>query len=67
MQTVKALVEQATNPLWIEPEASVLHNVWSNLEFLGIFDEDDHPRYEEIVEKAAARLTSMGLCVTIDE
>lgn len=38
------------NPDWIEPEASMLHNLWSNLEHLGLYQ--DNPRYDKIIELA---------------
>ena len=60
MKDVKAIVEQATNPLWVEPSASVEFNVDSNLEFLGIYDDD--PLYPELFEKSVARLTELGIC-----
>jgi hypothetical protein len=38
------------NPGWWEPECSVLHNLWSNLEFVGM--SESNPRYDSIIELA---------------
>jgi hypothetical protein len=58
----KDIVEQVTNPLWIEPTASVEFNVDSNLAFMGV-DIDDS-RYGNLFEQACARLEKMGICLT---
>ncbi len=49
-ELIESLAKSAVNPMWIEPTASELHNIWSNLEFIGV--TDSHPNYEEIVARA---------------
>ena len=66
MKTADDIINIVTNPAWIEPEASELFNVWSNLEFIDIYSEDDHPDYDYIVAQAENKLKYLGLCVTIE-
>lgn len=46
--TDQQIVDVIINPEWWEPEASVLHNLWSNLEFMGMYESD--PRYKTIIQ-----------------
>ncbi len=50
----QVLAERATSPDMWEPEASDLHNIWSNLEFLGIYE--DNERHDPIVGLATELL-----------
>jgi hypothetical protein len=47
------LVDIILNPAWWEPEASVFHNLWSNLEFVGMDANDE--RYDVIIDLAESQ------------
>jgi hypothetical protein len=48
--TNQEVADVILNPEWWEPTASVFHNLWSNLEFVGM-DAND-PRYDVIIDLA---------------
>ena len=50
--TNQQIAEQIVNPNFIEPEASMLFNLWSNLEYFDIYPSD--PRYDRILDLATA-------------
>jgi hypothetical protein len=66
MKTADDIINIVTNPSWIEPTASEHFNIWSNLEFIDIYTEDDHPAYDYIVAQAVGRLKDLGICVEDD-
>jgi len=67
MKTVDDIINIVTNPSWTEPTVSEHFNVWSNLEFIDIYSEKDHPAYDFIVAQAVKRLKDLGLCIADDD
>mgnify|MGYP000873495017 CR=1 FL=1 len=67
MKSITDIVNIITKPEWIEPELSEHFNIWSNMEYIGIYSEDDHPAYDYIVAQAVERLKELGLCIADDD
>lgn len=61
--TINELATIIADPDWIEPEASVLFNVWSNIEFAiseGLIEPIERDVYDQVVLRACAKYRQMG-------